>query len=108
MLMRLFFDAGSGVLLWAYDEEAKARFGYPVEAEMLDVSPELRAEIEQLVRDYDDTFDWDNPASGEPVAPDRTMFGYEDNPPFGDRVRALLPKLRAALPDIAFESDYES
>lgn len=107
MLLRLFFDAGSGVLLWAYDAEAKARFGYPVEVEMLDVSPELRAEIEQLVTDYDDTFLWDDPASGKAVEPDRTMFGYEDNPPFKDRIRALLPKLRAALPDITFESDYE-
>ena len=107
MLLRLFFDAGAGVLLWAYDDEAKARFGYPVESEALDIPAELRAEIEQLITDYDDTFPWDDPASGEAVAPDRTMFGYEDNPPFRDRVIALLPKLRAALPDITFESDYE-
>lgn len=108
MLLRFFFDAGSGVCLWAYDDEAKARFGYPVESEMLDVPAELRAEIEQLLKDYDDTFDWDDPGSGKGVEPDRTMFGYEENPPFVSRVRALLPKLRAALPDITFESDYES
>lgn len=108
MLLRLFFDAGSGVLLWAHDDAAKARFGYPVESQALDIPAGLRAEIEQLIADYDDTFPWDDPASGDPVAPDRTVFGYEDNPPFKDRVRALLPKLRAALPDIAFESDYES
>jgi hypothetical protein len=37
------------------------------------------------------------------------MFGYEENPPFAERVRALLPKLRAALaPDIQIESDYEA
>ena len=107
MLLRMFFDAGSGVLLWAYDEEAKARFGYPVEADMLAIPQELRNEIEQLITDYDDTFPWDDPASGEAVAPDRTIFGYEDNPPFKDRVRSLLPKLRKALPDITFESDYE-
>lgn len=107
MLLRLFFDAGSGVLLWAYDDEAKARFGYPVESEALAIPQELRDKIEQLITDYDDTFPWDDPASGEAVAPDRIMFGYEDNPPFKDRVRALLPKLRAALPDITFESDYE-
>ncbi len=107
MLLRLFFDAGSGVLLWANEGEAKARFGNPVEAEMLDVSPELRAEIDQLVQDYDDTFPWDDPASGKAVEPDRIMLGYEDNPPFAERVRALLPKLRAALPGITFESDYE-
>jgi hypothetical protein len=107
MLLRFFFDAGSGVCLWAYDDEAKAQFGYPVESDMLDAPAELRAEIEQLVKDYDDTFDWDDPGSGEGVEPDRTMFGHEENPPFVSRVRALLPKLRAALPDITFESDYE-
>lgn len=107
MLLRLFFDAGSGALLWADDAEAKARFGYPVEASMLDVPPDLRAEVEQLVKDYDDTFPWDDPASGQPVAPDRVMFGYEDNLPFSNRVRALLSKLRTALPDVTFESDYE-
>ena len=46
-------------------------------------------------------------ANGKAVKPDRIMFGYEDNPPFKDRVRALLPKLRDALPGVTFESDYE-
>ena len=108
MLVRFFFDAGSGVSLWAYDDEAKARFGYPVESDMLDVPAELRDEIDQLVQDYDDTFDWDDPGSGQGVEPDRTMFGFEENPPFVSRVRALLSKLRAALPEIVFESDYEA
>ncbi|MFT3722350.1 MAG: hypothetical protein QM773_02100 [Hyphomonadaceae bacterium] len=100
MLLRLFFDAGSGVLLWAYDAEAKARFGYPVEAADLGVPPELRAEIEQLVTDYDAAFPWEDP--GGPIT-----FGYEGDPPFASRVRSLLPKLRAALPGVSFESDYE-
>ena len=100
MLLRLFFDAGSGVLLWAHDVEAKARFGYPVEAADLDIPAELHAEIEQLITDYDAAFPWEDP--GGP-----TMFGHEDDPPFASRVLALLPKLRAALPGIAFESDYE-
>lgn len=108
MLLRFFFDAGAGVCLWAWDEEAKARFGYPVWADTLDLPADLRAELEQLAADYDDTFPWDDPASGEAVEPDRTMFGYEENPPFVTRVRALLPKLRAALPGIEIESDYEA
>ena len=107
MRLRFFFDAGAGVCLWAQDEAAKARFGYPVEADALDIPVELRAELEQLVTDYDDTFSWDDPGSGEGVEPDRTMFGYEENPPFVTRVRALLPKLRAALPGIEIESDFE-
>ncbi len=108
MLLRFFFDAGSGVCLWAQDAEAKARFGYPVEAADLDVPEALRAEIEQLVTDYDDTFPWDDPGSNVTVEPDRTMFGYEEFPPFVTRVRDLLPRLRAALgPGFQIESDYE-
>ncbi len=109
MRLRFFFDAGSGVSLWAHDAKAKARFGYPVESEMLDVSEELRGEIEQLVTDYDDTFPWNDPGSGASVEPSREIFGYEENPPFVTRVRALLSKLRAALgPGFEIESDYEA
>lgn len=107
MRLRFFFDAGSGVCLWAQDEAAKARFGYPVEASALDIPIELRAEMEQLVVDYDDTFPWDDPGGGGVVEPHRTMFGYEESPPFVTRVRALLPRLRAALPGIEIESDFE-
>jgi hypothetical protein len=108
MRLRFFFDAGSGVCLWSQDDEAKARFGYPVEARDLDIPEDLRADIEQLVTDYDDTFRWDDPGSNEIVEPTRTMFGYEENPPFVTRVRALLPKLRAALgPAFEIESDFE-
>lgn len=109
MRLRFFFDAGSGVCLWAQDAEAKARFGYPIEAAMLDVSDELRAEIEQLVTDYDDTFPWDDPASGQPVEAARPIKGYDENPVFATRVRALLPKLRAALgPAFEIESKYDA
>jgi hypothetical protein len=108
MRLRFFFDAGSGVCLWAQDAEAKARFGYPVESRDLDIPDDLRAEIEQLVTDYDDTFPWDDPGSGSIVEPERTMSGYEENPPFATRVRALLPKLRAELPGIEVESDWEA
>lgn len=107
MRLRFFFDAGSGVCLWARDDEARARFGYAVEAAMLDVPDDLRAEIEQLVTDYDDTFPWDDPASGMPVAAARPISGYAENPAFATRVRALLPRLRAALgAGCEIESDY--
>ena len=69
MRLRFTFDAGAGVCLWALDPEAQARFGYQVEASMLPVPEELRAEIEHLVQDYDDTFPWDDPGSNVSVAP---------------------------------------
>lgn len=108
MRLRFSFDAGSGVCLWAMDAEAKVRFGYPVEAAMLDVPQQLRDAIEQMVTDYDDTFPWDDPASGRPVAAARDVPGYAEVPAFATRVRALLPQLRAALgPSFAIESEYE-
>jgi hypothetical protein len=108
MRLGFFFDAGSGVCLWAQDAEAKARFGYPVESGDLDIPDDLRAEIEQLVTDYNATFPWDDPGSGEIVEPGRTILGYEETPPFATRVRALLPQLRAALPGFEIESDWEA
>jgi hypothetical protein len=108
MLLRFFFDAGSGVCLWAYDDEAKARFGYPVESGILDVSQTLRDEIEQLITDYDDTFPWDDPASNRIVDPSRPIEGYREDPPFATRVKALLAKLRVALPGYVIESDYDA
>ena len=49
----------------------------------------------------------EDPASGKPVAADRATPGYADNLSFRERIIALLAKLRAALPDVTFESDYE-
>lgn len=108
MRLRLFLDAGAGVCLWSQDDEAKARFGYPVEASALDIPLELRHEIDQLVRDHDAAFPWDDPGGAAFFAPERVAFGYEDAPPFQSRVRALLPKLRAALPGFEIESDFEA
>lgn len=108
MRLRFSFDAGAGVCLWALDAEAKARFGYPVEAAMLDIPEDLRAEIERLVTDYDDTFPWDDPGSGQPVASARPISGFAESPAFVTRVRALLPRLRAALRGgVEIESEYE-
>ena len=91
------------------DAEAKARFGYAVEAAELDIPQGLRDEIDQLVTDYDDTFPWDDPATGRPVAPlERSIAGFDETPAFASRVRSLLPLLRAALGrPFEIESDYE-
>ncbi len=108
MRLRFFFDAGSGVCLWAQDDAAKLRFGYPVETSMLDLPADLRRDIEQLVSDYDAAFNWDDPAAVSDDGGSRTKFGYEDNAPLIARVRELLPRLRSALgPAFTIESDYE-
>lgn len=108
MRLRFFFDAGSGVCLWAQDEEAKQRFGYAVDLEALDLPRDLHADLTQLIADYDATIDWNNPGATPDIDTGPISFGYEADAPLLDRVQALLPRLRAALgPGFAIESDYE-
>jgi hypothetical protein len=108
MRLRLFFDAGSGVCLWAQDEEAKQRFGYPVDLNALALPRDLHADLVRLIADYDATIDWDNPGATPDVDAGPTSFGYEPAAPLRDRVQRLLPRLRSALGlGFAIESDYE-
>ena len=108
MLLRLFFDAGSGVCLWAQDEEAKQRFGYAVDLEALNLPRDLHADLVRLIADYDAMIDWDNPGAAADIDAGPTSFGYEPDAALRDRVLALLPRLRGALgPGFAVESDYE-
>lgn len=80
MRRRFFLDAGSGVCLWTQDAEAKARLGYRVVSRKLDIPEDLHAEIEQRATDHDATFAWDDPGSGDILAPGRTMSGYAETP----------------------------
>lgn len=107
MRLRFFLDAGAGVCLWAQDDAAKARFGYAVDLGDLPLPQDLRADLIQLMADYDATIDWNDPGNAALDA-GPTVFGYEADAPFRDRIAALLPRLRAALgPDFAIESDFE-
>jgi hypothetical protein len=108
MRLRFFFDAGAGICLWAQDEAAKARFGYPVELDELGLSNALRSELMQLMADYDATIDWDDPGKTGELDTGPTVFGHEADAPLADRVRDVLPRLRAALgPGFKIESSYE-
>ncbi|HOE43498.1 MAG TPA: hypothetical protein PLB25_17990 [Rhodoferax sp.] len=42
MKLRYFFDAGSGVCLWAGDDEVQVRYDYPVGLDILPISETLR------------------------------------------------------------------
>lgn len=103
MRLRFFLDAGSGVCLWAQDDAAKARFGYAVDLDDLKLPRDLAADLMHLMADYDATIDWNDPGNQD-ISP--TVFGYEADAPMRDRVAALLPRLRAALPGFEIESDF--
>lgn len=103
--LRLFFDAGAGICLWSQDEATKARFGYPVESSALGLAHDLVQALEGMITDYDAAFDWTDPG-GEQAS--LIAFGYEHGAPLRERVRAVMPRLRAALgPDFVVTSDYE-
>ncbi len=106
--LRLLLDAGAGVCLWSVNDAARARFGYAVETDDLPISAGLKADVKDLIRAYDDGFDWSDPgAHADP--PVTARFGYEADAPLRARIRNLLPRLRAALgPDFTIETDFDS
>ena len=78
--LRFFFDAGSGALLWPG----------PADLEELPISAELRAELDRLAVEYDESLNWDYPPDPGPWREARCLR-------FNADVRAALARLRAEL-----------
>jgi hypothetical protein len=55
------FDAGSGVCLWAENEAARERFGYPVHHSQLPLSDNTKRWFDYLVAWFDTSVDWSHP-----------------------------------------------
>lgn len=60
-VLRYFFDPGSGVCLWAENDEAKEKFGYPVEHWELPLSENAKRFLQHLVAWFDTSIDWSAP-----------------------------------------------
>ncbi|WP_410623806.1 hypothetical protein [Amycolatopsis sp. cmx-8-4] len=80
--MRFFFDAGSGTVLWA-------GVG-PADVDRLPISAGLRAELDSLVEQYDESLNWDYPPDPGPWREARCLR-------FNADVRAALARLRREL-----------
>lgn len=75
LVLRYFFDAGSGVCLWSGNAEAQARWGYAVDHALLPVREGTRRILQALVTRFDTSIDWSDPAAPGPwTAEDRTRF----------------------------------
>ncbi|MEQ1609948.1 MAG: hypothetical protein ABL956_13410 [Hyphomonadaceae bacterium] len=72
MLLRFFLDAGASGPATLRRRRAS---GIGVESGKLEIPEALRAAIERLSVDCDETFAWDDPVGGGVVEPDGTMFG---------------------------------
>lgn len=73
--LRFFFDAGSGVCLWAANDAARSRFGYAVDAEQLPIPAPLAERLASLIAEYDRSIDWSHPPGPSPWdAQQKTQF----------------------------------
>ena len=88
-VLRFFFDYG-GVCLWAANDAARQRFGYPVELADLPVPDDLRVALRAACELFDTSLDWDDPAGPSP-------WSREQYEAFEKQTNQLLTRLRAAL-----------
>ncbi|MEU7798447.1 hypothetical protein AB0J14_08190 [Micromonospora arborensis] len=87
---RFFFDAGSGTVLWVDDPEGQAIWGYAVDLDELPISPELQAELIDLVAEYDTSLNWEYP-------PDPGPWREAQCDRFNAATREALSRLRTEL-----------
>jgi hypothetical protein len=87
---KLFFDAGSGTLLWTSSAEDRETWGYAVDLERLPISEALRTELLSLVAQYDTSLNWDYPPDPGPWREPRCRE-------FNDAVHRTVGLLRAEL-----------
>ena len=99
--LRYFFDAGSGVCLWSANDDARERFGYPVDIDALGLSQNLRCSALYLVHWYDTSIDWSSPADPSPWSEDERVR-------FDTAARSFLGGLRQFLgPDFEIRNEVQ-
>ena len=64
MRLRYAFEAGSGVCLWAADEQARQHFGdFAIELAQLPLSRNTQVWLLYLLAWFDTSLDWDDPGN---------------------------------------------
>lgn len=98
--LRYFFDAGSGVCLWAGNDQAADQYGYAIDVEALPLSGNTRYWLRHLIAWYDTSLDWDNPGSAEGPWPEDEKRRFAQAARRGlDLLRQELPPPRYAVQD---------
>jgi len=88
--LRFYFDPGSGICLWSGNDAARARFGYPVEAQSLPLTPPLVSRTNDLCSQVDETIRAGDRGSPSPWSHGRWVR-------FNADAQALLALLRVEL-----------
>ncbi len=68
--IRYFFDAGSGVCLWAGDDATKERHGFAIDANDLPLLTNTQRWLQYLIAWYDTSLNWDDPGGASPWSDD--------------------------------------
>jgi len=89
-VLRVFFDAGSGVLLWSGNSAARERFGYPVNHDDLPLPDASQARVAAIIVKYDTSINWDAPSS--PI-----LWTNQECEQFNREVSELIEQLRRDL-----------
>lgn len=88
--LAFFFDAGSGVCLWAKNDEARSVYDYAVDHAGLPVDEATRAELDRLIAWHDGALDMNDPGRG-------CIWTEEESARFDSAAQSLLQRLRTQL-----------
>ena len=99
--IRLRFDGGSGVCLWASNASAREKFGYPVNHWELPLSENTKRWLQYLVAWYDTSLDWAAPSDSD----DRWTRDELDR--FKQSVQKGYELLRSELPRSQYQVVHE-
>lgn len=87
---RFSFDPGSGICLWATNDAARAKYGYPANISDLLLPENMRLLAHHIIAWYDTSIDWRYPRVQSPwTDTERTRFNGE--------TQSLLTALRRQL-----------
>jgi hypothetical protein len=96
-VIRYLFDPGSGACLWAANEEAKSRFGYPIAHWELPLSENTKRFLQHLVAWFDTSIDWSSPGDAD------DYWTAEELDRFKASAANGLQLLRQELPSAQYE-----
>ena len=88
--VRFFFDYGANVCLWSADNYTDAAFGYPVDHQVLPLSPPTIATINDMLTWYDTSLNWEYP-------PDPGPWRQDECERFNQATSALLAAIQTEL-----------
>ena len=88
--LRFFFDWGTSTCLWAVNDAARERFGYPVAFDALPLSPETVTEAERMAA-------WHDTALNGEYPPDPGPWREEECARFNVAVPALYARITTEL-----------